>query len=255
MSSERPMRTEPRSRTTRVTATAGGRTGRVLSGLAVALGCVLFLGGFGWGVVLYRPYTVPTGSMQPTVNPGYRVLAQRVDGANVHRGDVVVFTDMLWGDVPMVKRVVAVGGDTVRCCDKQGRLAVGGEPLREPYLAGDGPASPFGFKATVPKGELFMMGDNRANSEDSRARLTDADHGAVPRSAVDARVDGTVWPLGSMGMLAHTGSASPFAGLPGGVSEPGPLAWIALAIVAGVVLIFGGAAYGPIANRRTRRKR
>src|SRR4051812_26813434 len=115
MSGESATRTAPRTRTTDAAATAGGRTGHVLSGLAVALGCVLFLGGFGWGAVLYRPYTVPTGSMMPTVDPGDRVLAQRVDGAEVRRGDVVVFSDSLWGEVPMVKRVVAVGGDTVRC--------------------------------------------------------------------------------------------------------------------------------------------
>lgn len=255
MSSESATRTAaPRTPSASAAATASGRTGHVLSGLAVALGCVLFLGGFGWGALLYRPYTVPTGSMEPTVNPGDRVLAQRVDGARVHRGDVVVFSDSLWGDVPMVKRVVAVGGDTVQCCDKQGRLTVDGEAVEEPYVKGGGLASPVGFEADVPKGDLFMMGDNRADSEDSRARLADADGGSVPRSAVSARVDAVVWPLSSMGMLAHTGSASPYAGLPGGVSQPGPLRWIALAIVGGAVLILAGAAYGPVANRLARRQ-
>src|SRR6476660_1118564 len=88
-----------------------------LSGLAVAVGCVLFLGGFAWGAVEYQPYTVPTDSMQPTDNPGDRVLGQRIDGSAVHRGDVVVFDDPTWGIVPMVKRVVGVGGDKVACCD------------------------------------------------------------------------------------------------------------------------------------------
>ncbi|MDT0407271.1 signal peptidase I, partial [Streptomyces edwardsiae] len=93
-----------------------GRTGAMVSGLAVAVGCVLFLGGFLWAAVVYKPYAVPTASMSPTVNAGDRVLAQRIDSADVRRGDVVVFTDKVWGDTPMMKRVVGVGGDTVACC-------------------------------------------------------------------------------------------------------------------------------------------
>jgi signal peptidase I len=95
-------------------APVGGR-GRRLSGLVVALGCVLFLGGFAWGTVHYTPYTVPTGSMAPTISAGDRVLAQHIDGSEVHRGDVVVFNEPTWANVPLVKRVVAVGGDTVSC--------------------------------------------------------------------------------------------------------------------------------------------
>ena len=254
MSGESTTRTAPGTGTTGGTATAGGKAGHVLSGIAVALGCVLFLGGFAWAAVLYRPYTVPTGSMEPTVRPGDRVLGERIDGSQVRRGDVVVFTDSVWGEVPLVKRVVAVGGDTVKCCDKQGRLEVNGKALDEPYLDGPGPASLTSFEVKVPQGQLFMMGDNRATSEDSRAHMTDGDTGAVPRSAVTARVDATLWPLGRMGMLPYTGDGSPFAALPGGVSEPGPLRFIALAVVAGVVLIFGGAAYGPVADRLARRR-
>ena len=160
-----------------------GRLGNILSGLAVAVGCVLFLGGFAWGAVLYEPFTVPTDSMQPTVNPGDRVLAQRIDGNQAHRGDVVVFQDPAWGNVPLVKRVVGLGGDKVACCDKQGRLTVNGTPLDEPYLFGHGPASQVGFSVTVPSGQLFMLGDNRPVSEDSRVHLTDADHGSVPAGA------------------------------------------------------------------------
>lgn len=105
-----------------------GRAGAMVSGLAVAVGCVLFLGGFIWAAVVYKPYTVPTASMSPTVNAGDRVLAERIDGADVRRGDVVVFADSVWGDTPMVKRVVGIGGDTVACCDKDGRLTVDGTP-------------------------------------------------------------------------------------------------------------------------------
>lgn len=227
-----------------------GRLGNVLSSLAVALGCALFLGGFVWGAIVYQPYTVPTDSMQPTVNPGDRVLAQRLHGAAVHRGDIVVFTDQDWGNVPLVKRVVGVGGDKVACCDKQGHLTVNSTPVTEPYLNDRGPASATGFSVRVPTGRLFMLGDNRSVSEDSRVHLTDAD-GTVPVSAVAARVDATLWPLGRMSDAKRPTS---FAALPGGVSSPGPVNLIGSAVVAGTVLIFGGAAYGPIAGRRERRR-
>lgn len=228
-----------------------GRLGRLLSGIAVAAGCVLFLGGFVWGGIEYQPYTVPTDSMQPTVNPGDRVLAQRVDGSEVRRGDIVVFEDPEWGNVPLVKRVIGVGGDKVACCDRQGRLTVNGQSLAEPFLKESGPASAMGFSARIPAGRLFMLGDNRPVSEDSRVHLTDGSDGAVPRGAVKGRVDAKLWPLSRMGEVSRPSS---FAALPGGTSSPGPVAEIAASIVAGVVLIFGGAAHGPIAARRGRRR-
>lgn len=224
-----------------------GRLGSMLSGLAVAVGCVLFLGGFAWGAVVYKPYTVPTESMTPTVRAGDRVLAQRVDGSAVRRGDVVVFTDSVWGDMPMVKRVVGIGGDKIACCGEDGRLTVNGKPIDEPYLQRSGPASGNDFTADVPKGQLFLLGDERSASLDSRVHLEDADHGSVPRSAVQARVDAIAWPLG--GMIARPGS---FADLPGGVSAPGPLLLQLKAVVAGLVLILAGCAYGPIAARARR---
>ncbi|MER7485748.1 signal peptidase I [Streptomyces sp. NPDC126497] len=224
-------------------ARAGGRTGQLLSGLAVALGLVLFLGGFVWGAVLYRPYTVPTSSMAPTIDAGDRVLAQRVDGSEVRRGDVVVFEDATWSNVPVVKRVVAVGGDTVSCC-RNGRLEVNGEEIDEPYLAG-GKAAEFGGipEVTVPKGRLFLLGDERSGSLDSTAHLTDAAGGTVSRGAVRARVDAVVWPMDGM-LRAPTG----FEEL-GALSSPGPLRTVVVAVVAGAVLVLGGAAYGPLAKR------
>src|SRR5882757_847458 len=226
---------------------SGGRVGRTVSGLVMALGCVLFLGGFAWAAVDYRPYTVPTTSMQPTVAPGDKVLAQRISGSDVHRGDVVVFSDKLWGDEPMVKRVVAMGGDTVQCCDKQGRLTVNGKPIAEDYLNTDSTtASLLPFKSTVPKGSLFMLGDNRQVSEDSRIHLDDAEQGAVPASDVKGRVEATAWPLGRLGMLPRT---SAFDALPGGGQSPqGPLRWLAYAVIAGAVMIMAGAAYGPVSG-------
>lgn len=224
-------------------ARAGGRTGRLLSNLAVALGLVMFLGGFVWGAVVYRPYTVPTTSMAPTIDAGDRVLAQRVDGGEVRRGDVVVFTDATWSNAPMVKRVVAVGGDKVSCCEG-GKLKVNGEEIDEPYLSRD---TVTGFAAfpevTVPEGRLFLLGDERSGSVDSTAHLTDAASGTVSRGAVQARVDAVVWPMDGM-LKAPAG----FEQL-GALSSPGPLRAVCALVIAGAVLVLGGAAYGPFAKR------
>lgn len=225
------------------------RPGYALSSVAVALGCVLFLGGFAWGAYEYQPYTVPTDSMAPTVPAGERVLAQRIDGDAVHRGDVVVFEDPQWGDMPMLKRVVGVGGDKVTCCDAQGRLAVNGRALDESYLDGgttDNAASPVEFSATVPRGRLFLLGDKRDSSLDSREHLEDSAQGAVGRDTVRARVDATVWPLGGAGRVARPQA---FAEMPGGVSGPGPLMPVLWTSGVGVVLILIGAVCGPFARR------
>ncbi|MFB7591489.1 signal peptidase I [Streptomyces sp. NPDC056169] len=229
-----------------------GRLGSLLSGLTVAVGCVLFLGGFVWGALVYQPYTVPSDSMTPTIAVGSRVLAERIDGDEVRRGDIVVFTDALWGSSPMVKRVVAVGGDTVACCDRDGRLTVNGQAVHEPYLrpgpGGTVVASGQEFSVTVPEGNLFLLGDDRHTSLDSRSHLEDVGQGTVPRSAVVGRVDAVAWP--AEGLLEP---ATGFAALPGGISTPGPFTALFTAIVAGCVLVMAGAAYGPVARLLTRR--
>ncbi|MGW1541032.1 signal peptidase I [Streptomyces sp. NPDC002309] len=227
---------------------AGGRTGQRLSGLAVALGLALFLGGFGWAAVTYLPYTVPTTSMTPTIDAGDRVLAQRVDGAEVRRGDVVVFKDATWGDAPLIKRVVAVGGDRVSCC-RDGRLTVNGKAIEEPYLAEGQPAEDVNFTVNVPEGRLFLLGDERQGSLDSTAHLTDAASGTVARDDVSGRVDAVVFPFD--GMLARpTG----FEAL-GGLSAPGPFRTMGAMIVVGAALVLGGAAYGPVAKLLGSRRR
>ncbi|MGY0018989.1 signal peptidase I [Streptomyces sp. YJ-C3] len=232
---------------TRRTDEGHGRVGSVLSGIAVALGCVLFLGGFVWGAIVYQPYTVPTDSMTPTIGAGDRVLAQRIDGSEVKRGDVVVFQTNSWGDLPLVKRVVGVGGDEIACCT-DGKLTVNGNQIDEPYLPAGKNASLTGIKSTtVPEGRLFLLGDERNGSLDSTVHLGDSEHGSVERGAVQARVDAVAWPMD--GMLAKpTG----FEALPGGISRPGPLNLILTTVVAGAVLVLAGAAYGPIAKRARR---
>ncbi|MFE7171819.1 signal peptidase I [Streptomyces sp. NPDC057616] len=247
MGGESTTRTAPRSGGTS-TGPVGSRTGQRLSGLAVALGVVLFLGGFAWGAVMYRPYTVPTSSMSPTIGVGDRVLAQRVDGSEVHRGDVVVFNDTSWvTGSAVVKRVVAVGGDTVSCCTN-GKLTVNGKQIDEGYLKGNVVEDKKIPTVKVPKGRLFLLGDEREGSLDSSAHLSDAAQGTVAESAVTARVDAVAWPM--KGMLERpTG----FETL-GPLSQPGPLRIIVTMIVAGAVLVFAGGAYGPIAKRAGARR-
>ncbi|MFE2098431.1 MULTISPECIES: signal peptidase I [unclassified Streptomyces] len=244
MGGESTTRTAPRSAGAGTAQAGGSRIGNRLSGVAMALGLVLFLAGFGWAALVYRPYTVPTSSMSPTIAIGDRVLAQRVDGNEVRRGDVVVFRDKSWvTNANVVKRVVAVGGDTVSCCTN-GKLTVNGKQIDEPYLPAGSLAENQNFPTvTVPKGRLFLLGDERQGSLDSTAHLTDAAKGTVSRDAVAARVDSVVWPM--KGLLKRpTG----FEAL-GSLSQPGPLRTIELMIVAGAVLVLGGGAYGPIAKR------
>ncbi|RBM05025.1 signal peptidase I [Streptomyces sp. PT12] len=227
-----------------------GRVGRVLSGAAVGVGCVLLLGGFVLAAILYQPYAVPTDSMAPSVVAGDRVLAQRIDGGEVRRGDVVVFRDATWGESLMIKRVVGIGGDVVACCDENGRLTVNGEPVDEPYLADtENPASSTGFDAEVPEGELFLLGDDRADSLDSRSLLTEAGGGTVPADAVSGRVEAVVWPVDRFGQL---GRATGFAEQPGGISGAGPLRPLFQVICAGAVLIVVGAVYPALARLRSR---
>ncbi|MGW5846419.1 signal peptidase I [Streptomyces sp. NPDC055254] len=255
-----------------------GGPGHVLSGIAVAIGFALFLGGFLWGALVYRPYTVPTDSMVPTVRPGDRVLAERIDGGEVRRGDVVVFIDSLWSDSPMLKRVVGVGGDTVKCCGAGGELTVNGAVLDESYIdraepaagagtgtgggadsvAGAAPTSPSltppatgtPFEVTVPEGNLFLLGDRRGASVDSRAHLQEAGQGTVPRSAVQARVDTLVWPS-----LTAVERPNTYAALPGGTSRPGPLRLQLAAVVVGAALVVLGSAYGPLVRLLGRGRR
>ncbi|MFI6657127.1 signal peptidase I [Streptomyces sp. NPDC050523] len=247
MGGESTTRTAPRSGGTS-TGPVGSRTGQRLSGLAVALGVVLFLGGFAWGAVIYRPYTVPTSSMTPTIGVGDRVLAQRVDGSEVRRGDVVVFNDTSWvTGSAVVKRVVAVGGDTVSCCTN-GKLTVNGKQIDEAYLKGNVVEDKKIPTVKVPKGRLFLLGDEREGSLDSSAHLSDAAQGTVAESTVTARVDAIAWPM--KGMLERPNGFKTL----GPVSQPGPLRIIVTMIVAGAVLVFAGGAYGPIAKRAGARR-
>ncbi|MFF4652387.1 signal peptidase I [Streptomyces sp. NPDC001380] len=230
----------------------GRRLSAVLQGVVIALGLVLMVGGFGVVAVGYRPYSVPTDSMEPTVRPGDIVLARTSDGKDVGRGDVVVFRDSGWGGALMVKRVVAVGGDTIVCCDARQRIAVDGTAIDEPYLAHGYNAGKFSVR--IPQGRLFLMGDNRLGSLDSRVHLDQAS-GTVPASDVVGRVEGTAWPMARMGGIDRTAAFDAVRG-PGAASAHGPLVPAALVSAAGALLVLVTAAVGPAAEllRRLRRR-
>ncbi|MER7583226.1 signal peptidase I [Kitasatospora sp. NPDC097691] len=229
------------------------RPAAVLQGVALALGLVLMIGGFALIAVDYRPYNIPTASMHPTLQTGDTVLARKVDGGAVGRGDVVVFRDEAWGGELMVKRVVAVGGDTVATSGDNRRLTVNGQPVDEPYLATQGRQGE-SFSVTVPQGRLFLLGDNRVGSLDSRTHL-EVDGGTVPSTAVEARVEATLKPFGRAGLLDRTPAFDGFAGPK--ASQPGPLEPAAYATVGGATLILVTSAVGGVAGlaRRLRRGR
>ncbi|SDQ28437.1 signal peptidase I [Curtobacterium sp. UNCCL20] len=158
---------------------------------------------------LVRSFYIPSASMENTLLIGDRVLVNElVPGAvPVQRGDVVVFQDPGgWltagqGD-DLIKRVIGMPGDTVSCCDAQGRLSVNGHPVDESYVVlppGTDRVAMDDFSVTVPKGRLWVMGDNRYDSADSRA------HGTVPVSDVVGRAFLTTWPASRWTVLSRHG--------------------------------------------------
>ncbi|WP_242090380.1 signal peptidase I [Curtobacterium sp. DN_7.5] len=158
---------------------------------------------------LVRSFYIPSESMEDTLLVGDRVLVNElVPGlVPVRRGDVVVFTDPGgWlgtgqGD-DLIKRVIGLPGDRVSCCGTDGRLSVNGKEVDEPYVVlepGSDRVSGTDFDVTVPKGHLWVMGDNRYDSADSRA------HGSVPVDDVVGRAFVTTWPVSRWTVLSRYG--------------------------------------------------
>ncbi|MFM9626582.1 MULTISPECIES: signal peptidase I [Streptomyces] len=153
-----------------------------------------------------KPFQIPSGSMENGLRIGDRVLVNRLAyrfGAEPRRGDVVVFDGTgYFGNADYVKRVVGVGGDHVVCCDKEGRIQVNGRPVDESTFLypGDGPST-VPFDVAVPEGTLFLLGDHRSHSSDSRDRLGSPGGGMVPVDAVIGRADWIVWPFAHLTRL------------------------------------------------------
>ena len=172
-----------------------------------------------------QAFFIPSGSMENTLEINDRVLVNKLvyDVRGIHRGDIVVFNgDGSWdpgpapgntnfvkkfadgfasmfgfghpGDI-LIKRVIGLPGDRVACCDAQDRVTVNGVPLIEQsYLfPGDVP-SETRFNIVVPQGRLWVMGDHRLISDDSRDHLGDPGGGTVPENAVIGRAFVIIWP-------------------------------------------------------------
>ncbi|MDQ0907341.1 signal peptidase I [Streptomyces canus] len=198
----------------------------LLVGVAVLIALVL-------KTFLVQAFVIPSGSMEQTIRIGDRVLVDKFTpwfGSEPQRGDVVVFKDpggwlqdeqtttkkddpvvvkqvkeglTFIGLLPsdnekdLIKRVVGVGGDRVKCCDTQGRVTVNGVPLSETeYLYPGNAPSTQQFDITVPQGRLWVMGDHRANSADSRSHQDTDYGGTVSLDSVVGRAMVIAWPFG-----------------------------------------------------------
>ena len=215
--------------------------------LAVALALAVLV-----KTLLLQAFYIPSESMEPGLVRNDRILVEKVSywfGGTPQRGDVVVFKDPAhWlspeeaagptgrlarlmervGLYPsgghLVKRVIGVGGDTIHCCDDAGRLVVNGAALDEQGYAREGDAACFGpmigchwTAGPVPKGSIFVMGDNRNHSADSSFHLCQKRPGCVPGDEfvpvdlVVGKVFVMLWPLSSFHWLHRPGT---FAGVP-----------------------------------------
>lgn len=187
----------------------------LLLGIALVLAIVI-------KAFFMQAFYIPSGSMNDTLVLNDRILVQKVSYWSGHprRGDIVVFSDPggwlnesevraatnpvtkgleLFGLYPtgghLVKRVIGTGGDTVMCCDDEGRMTVNGVSLNEKsYLAAGEKPSLIDFEVKVPEGFIWVQGDNRSNSADSRVHLGDPGGGFIAEEKVVGRVFMVVWP-------------------------------------------------------------
>ncbi|MEH3078749.1 MAG: signal peptidase I [Quadrisphaera sp.] len=193
--------------------------------------------------LLLQAFFIPSESMEATLVEGDRILVSKLtpEVADVQRGDVVVFADpggwlddepapergpvggaaaqaltfvglLPQGSGHLVKRVIGLPGDTVACCDQLGRTTVNGAPLDEDFLAPGAVPSEFPFSVTVPSGSLWVEGDNRQHSKDSRRHQDAPGGGVVPVDDVVGRAVVIAWPLDRATWLSRHSEA--FAGVP-----------------------------------------
>ena len=193
---------------------------------------------------LVQAFYIPSPSMEPTLVAGDRVLVSQLTPGpiDLQRGDVVVFKDpggwldpvataergavaeavvdalTFVGVLPqdsgehLIKRVIGLPGDTVACCDPDGRLTVNGEPIEEPYVYRGNAPSEMTFEVDVPQDRLWVMGDHREASQDSRWHQDLADFGTVPLDNVIGRAVVLIWPVSRIDHLEN--HPETFAGVP-----------------------------------------
>jgi signal peptidase I len=146
---------------------------------------------------LFQAFYIPSASMEPTLKTNDRVLVNKLSYRlhDVHRGDIVVFEKppQETSDIDdLVKRVIGLPGETVE--GRDGRVLVNGDALDEPYLPDDATTADFG-PVEIPDDSVWVMGDNRTNSEDSRF------FGPIPTSTIVGRAFVRIWPLTRLGTL------------------------------------------------------
>lgn len=184
---------------------------------------------------LIRSFYIPSGSMLETLQINDRIIVNVMapELVPIEHGDVVVFRDPGgWlGAIPttekepiqeltdfvlgtfgitapdsaehLVKRVIGLPGDTVECCDPQGRLLINGVPIDEPYLAPGANPSDVEFKVTIPEGNYWVMGDNRGNSTDSRFHQDLPSKGFVDESFIVGKAFVISWPIAHFEWLSN----------------------------------------------------
>lgn len=217
--------------------TARGRRSGFLTFIRdlIVIVVVAFLVSFLLKTFLVRSFYIPSQSMENTFQIDDRILVNQLvpNVQDVKRGDIVVFSDPggwlyprsgdsnpsgiesvlqavgLAADTShnyVVKRVIGIGGDRVTCCDTGGRVAVNGVPLDEPYIVipeGEKKASAIDFDVVVPEGSLWVMGDNRYASKDSRYNQDGPGKGFVPETEVVGRAFLLNWPLNRLSWLSN----------------------------------------------------
>ncbi|ROR93936.1 signal peptidase I [Salana multivorans] len=229
----------PTAETRRGRRATDGKPPRRMSALretAIVLGTALVLSLL-IKTFLVQSFFIPSESMEPTLVKGDRVLVSRlVPGPlDLHRGDIVVFVDPgdwlrdpqetmnpvqrvlvtagEWvGLLPantgshLIKRVIGLPGDHVVCCDPTGRITVNGVSLDEPYVMPGAAPSLTEFDVVVPDGNLWVLGDNRGNSGDSRAHMGGPGGGFVPMEGVVGVAQVRLWPFDRFGVLHNPGA-------------------------------------------------